>query len=202
MPGIDALTISLEPHPRNPRARVRILSGQDDGHSFEVQVPLRIKTVEAALDWLRPAGVPADVLRQGEFYFLPSAGPHAAAGCFHPADNKVMAADCGGEEVTEGGSNYRWTVDWHASFSPSHTATRCYSVTKSGDVAFVGRRKMRTHSFTARPSYFVAGTVEHPEHGTLELPAHGAAHRGVSWYEVRPNKAHGPFPVRGYGRGD
>jgi len=202
MPGIiettqvPEYTIQLQPHPRNPRARVRVLSGQDDGQDFAVQVPLRIRTVEDALDWLRPAGIAADALRQGEFFFVPSRGPHDAAGCHH--ESRILREDCGGEEVTEAGSVYRWRVDWDASFSETHSATRCYSVTKSGEVMFVGRRRMRTHTFVGRPRYFVRGSVEHGQHGRLQLLNHGWG----PWYEVIPNRAHGPFPVRGYGRGD
>ena len=204
MPGIEQTTqtptyeLQLQPHPRNPQSRIRILVGQDDGQDFAVQVPLRLRTVEAALDWLRPAHVPADALRQGEFFFLPSPGPHAAAGCYHPTEGKVRREDCGGEDYTEAGSSYRWSVEWNASFSQTHRATRCYAVTKSGDVLFRGRRRMHSHAFVARPRYFVRGRVEHGQHGTLPLPRHADG----LWYEVIPNRAHGPFPVNGYGRGD
>lgn len=234
-------TLTLEPSASNPRARVRVLRGQDDGHDFAVRVPLRCRTVEDALDWLRPDDVPRGSLRQGEFYFIPSGGPHAAAGCDHspkrgqcpnpqcewgkvysedPGDRGtacptcggsgqgplgpagVHESDCGSSETTEAGSEYRWTVDWQATFSRRHTATRCRAVIKSGEVAFIGRRKVKTHAFRARPRYFVAGEVEHYEHGTLVLPAHSRAYHGISWYEVVPNRAHGPFPVRGLGQED
>lgn len=191
-------TLTLKPSPTNPRARVRILEGEDDGHRYEVKVPLRCKTVEDALDWLRPEGLQADAIRQGEFYFVPSSGPHRAAGCHHESGEKVYRSDCGSEEYTDAGSEYRWTVDWDASFSRTHRAKDCYSVVKSGSVQFVGRKRVKSHSFTGRPRYFVRGPVEHSQHGTLELPKHAAG----LWYEVVPNRAHGPFPVAGFGPTD
>lgn len=201
MQGIESsYQLQLQPHPRNPRARVRVLSGTDDGQDFQVQVPLRLKTVEAALEWLRPAGVPEDALRQGEFYFVPSPGhgPHDVAGCYHADYTHVSRYDCGSQEETDGGSSYQWRVRWEASFSATHSADHCLAVVKSGDVAFVGRRRMRTHGFVGRPRYFVRGGVEHDEHGRLELPRHTSG----AWYEVIPNRVHGPFPVEGYGQGD
>lgn len=190
-------TLTLEPHPNNPKARQRILAGDDGGSPFRVVVPLRIKTIDAALDWLRPAEVPADALRQGEFYFIPSAGPHVAAGCRH-GGGRIFLDDCGSEEYTEAGSEYFWRVDWNASFSRTHTAVRCYTVTKSGSVLFRGHRKIKSHDFTSRPRYFVQGPITHGEHGSLELPPHPQG----KWYEVIPNKVHGPFPVVGYGQSD
>jgi hypothetical protein len=203
-------SLTLQAHPANPRARQRVLTGDDDGHAYRVVVPMRIRTVEAALDWLRPDDVPADALRQGEFYLMPSGGPHLMAGCEHDAATPAVReailrgerdprqTPCGSEEHTEAGSSYRWTVDDAASFSRTHEAESCWSVTKSGDVCFLGRKRVRSHGFTGRPTYYVRGYVEHAEHGRLELPAH---YQG-RWYEVVPNRAHGPFPVQGYGRGD
>jgi len=191
----EAYTLTLEPHPRNPRSRIRVLRGTDDGNPFEVTVPLRIKTVQDAVDWLRPDDVPQDALRQGEFYFIPSTGPHVVAGCYHPDPDHIYREDCGSDEWTAAGSTYRYTVNWRASFSRTHTATTCYSVVKAGYVLFPGRRTLKTHPFTGRPRYFVRGSVTHPEHGTLALPPHDLG----EWYEVIPNRAHGPFPVTGYG---
>lgn len=190
-------TLVLKPHPNNPKARVRFLRGQDDGHDYEVRVPLRCKTVEDALDWLRPDEVPADAPRQGEFYFVGSSGPHKAAGCSHygePSPSDPYYTYCGSTEHTSAGSSYKYTVDSFASFSRRHRATECWSVVKSGEVCFVGRRRVKTHSFVSRPRYFVRGTVYHPEHGNLDL--------GSGWFEVIPNGAHGPFPVRGLGPED
>ncbi len=57
---------------RNEKNRPeRFLVGQDDGADFSVKVPLRVKTVEAAIEWLRPAGVLAGTPRQGEYFFIP-----------------------------------------------------------------------------------------------------------------------------------
>jgi len=199
--------ITLEPHPRNARARVRVLAGTDDAVPFRVVVPLRITSVEAAVEWLRPAGVPADALRQGEFYFLPSDGPHVEAGCDHPAGRPTNRADCGHGEYTDAGSHYRYNVTWGASFSRTHTAADCKAVVKSGSVRFPGRRTTKSHDFVSRPRYFARGSVQHDEHGTLELPCHNPLyqddpqHRG-DWYEVVPNRAHGPFPVEGFGPAD
>lgn len=200
-------TISLEPHPSNPRSRIRVLAGTDDGAPFRVTVPLHIRTVKDALDWLRPDHVPVDALRQGEFYFIPSAGPHRAAGCTHPDPKRIREADCGSHEYSDAGSHHEYRVVWRASFSRRHTATVCRAVVKSGSVAFRGRRATRTHDYTARPTYYVRGEVVHDEHGTLTLPTHDPSyqddplHQG-DWYEVVPNRAHGPFPVWGYGPED
>ncbi len=190
--------ISLEPHPRNPRARQRVLTGTDDAAAFRVVVPIRLKTVEEAVEWLRPPNIPADALRQGEFYLLPSHGPHVEAGCTHPKGEPIRRDDCGSDEYTEAGSHYRYRAIGRASFSRTHAATDCKAVVKNGEVAFIGRRAVKTHDFTGRPTYYVSGEVTHFEHGTLAL----SEHEQGRWYEVVPNKAHGPFPVWGYGPED
>lgn len=194
--------LSLRPHPRNPRSRERWLTGEDDGHAYDVRVPMRIRSIADALEWLRPAGVPADALRQGEFYFLPARDPHVEY-CYHAAedihsyyaDGRIVyrrGTEHGSDEFTEAGSVYRYRLTYDQ-FSATHAADHCVRVDKRGDVAFRGRRRMRTHEFRARPRYFIWGGVTHPEHGRLDL--------GPGWYEVVPNRAHGPFPVAGRDRG-
>lgn len=183
--------LAIRPSPKNPRARIRILHGEDDGHPYEVHVPLRIKTVEAALDWLRPANVPGDALRQGEFYFVPADDPHSQF-CDWPDCERT--GDHGGY-WQEGPSHYRYDMS-DAQFSRTHYANECVRVTKSGTVAFVASRGIRSHPFTGRPRFFVRGVVRHSggDHSELVLPG--------GWHEVVPNRAHGPFPVRGMGNDD
>lgn len=173
-------------------SRRRLLQGEDDGHPYQVFVPLRCRTVEDALDWLRPSCVPADAPRQGEYYFIRSAGPHDA-GCNHYSD-RPNDRDCGRIVETEARSTYRWEVWSNASFSRRHHADECWSVVKSGDTMFAGWKRVRSHSWVDRPRYFVRGTVRHPEHSDLVLPP--------GWFEVVPNKAHSPFLVTGIGQED
>lgn len=130
-------TLTLAPHPSNPRARLRVPQGLDDGHAYRVVVPLRIRTVEAALAWLRPDGVPIDALRQGEFYFVPSASPVQLYCTAHePGHHRYQ--ECEGFE--DGGhSSYTWTFVADARFSASHIPVICIAVVKSGSVAFTAR---------------------------------------------------------------
>lgn len=176
---------------RNEKNRPeRFLVGEDDGQTFKVRVPLRVKSVEQAIKWLRPAGVPADAPRQGEYFFVPQAEG------FKPSSLRD-------ETYTEAGS-YREVVveDGPLSFH-RHAIARCPDLAEDakisraaqarGSTCFIGRKRVCSHDWTGRPRYFVRGQVEHPEHGTLVL--------GSRWHEVVPNRAHGPFPVRGLGAG-
>lgn len=174
-------------HPKNPRARIRVLVGMDDGRPFEVRVPMRVKDVETALDWLRPKDVPPGTTRQGEFFFVPVQNPHNEF-CDHGYDGPRIH----GYELYKGQSCYRYSVA-PSFFSFTHVADECIVVVKSGETAFYSRRKgsVQAHSWTGRPRYFVRGVVRHTrgDHPDLNL--------GDSWHEVIPNKAHGPFPMRG-----
>lgn len=186
--------LELRPHPTNQKARQRILVGEDDGHRYEVAVPMRFKDPQSALDWLRPKDVPIDALRQGEFYFVPSENPHE----LFCDEEHCRSFNRHGSTWFEGTSDYQFIME-RGDFSTSHYVPRSYGeswrATKAGNVAFFGRRGVAHHQFSGRPRYFVRGTVVHArgDHADLVLPAHP----GGDWYEVIPNKAHGPFPVTG-----
>ena len=156
----------------------RILSGTDDGSTFRVAVPMRCHTVEEAVAWLRPPEVPTGSLRQGEFFFRPGQPPEAD-------DYPVQTTAAGSERQTH--------TQNEAEFSASHHAEECVAVWDTGNTMFLGRRHVHSHEWTGRPRYFVRGAVKHSEHTTLQLS---------EWHEVIPNRAHGPFPVRGFGRED
>ena len=152
----------------------RVLAGMDDGHPFSVQVPLRCQTLREALEWLRPDDVPADALRQGEWYFV--------------RRNPEPETD-GMEQVSEAGSMRRVEHREIETFDERarHMPTECLAVLASGETCFMGRKAVKSHAWTGRPHIFVRGVVHHPEHGGLDL--------GAKWHEVVPNRAHGPFAV-------
>jgi hypothetical protein len=155
----------------------RVLTGIDDGHPFEVRVPLRCQTICEALDWLRPDGVMEDTIRQGEWFFVPSA----------PEEEW--------EDKTEAGSWRRVVHHTTTTFDRNwrHLPEECIVVVARGETCFIGRKAVRSHSWTGRPHVYVRGDVTHPEHGTIEL--------GDRWHEVIPNRAHGPFEVGSLGIG-
>lgn len=158
---------------------VRILSGSDDGSEFRVQIPTRCRTVKQAVAWLRPARIREDALRQGQFFFLPVKLPE---GNDYPVRTPRPAP------------HWRTHCKYDARFSATHVATECIAVWNSGTPRFLGRGRLHGHHWTGHPRYFVRGEVTHAKHAPLSL--------GTTWHEVIPNRAHGPFPIRGFGRED
>lgn len=188
--SIADFTLTLERTAKG--GNIRILRGQDDGSPFAVQVPARCKTIEQAIEWLRPAEVPADAPRQGDLFFVPQ-----------PRDFKPsMLAE---SEYTPAGS-YREVTVYHGPQALGNhrfdgiagDTEHKYGVTRvvqaAGDTMFVGRRKVKSHSWQGRPRYFVRGIVSHPEHTAIDL--------GMLWHEVIRNRAAGPWPVSGIYGGD
>lgn len=150
----------------------RSLTGMDDGHAFSVRVPLRVRTIREALDWLRPDEVGIDALRQGEWFFVPR--DPEAPGTSH--------TDAGSERTIEHQSINTFDA------SGRHMPAECLAVLSHGDTMFIGRNGGgRSHSWIGRPHIFAKGVISHPEHGSLDL--------GDNWHEVIPNRAHGPFQV-------
>lgn len=148
----------------------RLLEGEDDGAPYSVRVPLRCRTVDEALDWLRPAGVSPWAPRQGELFFVPEAPP--------------AERDCILEEHTPAGSSTYTRcdhrIDWPI-FGSDHVADDAVIVWREGWCAFIGRRgRIKHHRWEARPVAYVRGEVRHPEHGTLVLDG---------WHRVVPNRA-------------
>ena len=156
-----------------------------EAEGTRVRVSSRCRTVEEAENWLRPKGVPPDALRQGEFYFVPVPADEAG----NPEEPDWYA-----ETSEYSWRAERWTT-WPALDARGrHRPEECRVLVTWGETAFIGRRgRIRTHRWQGRPRVFVSGSVEHPEHGVLELPKH----QGGWWYQVIPNRAHGPWrPAR------
>ena len=155
-----------------------------EAEGARVRVSSRCKTVEEAEQWLRPKGVPPDALRQGEFFFVPA-----------PTEEVGNPDELGWYAQT---SQYSWRAGhwtrWRAlDFRARHRPQECRVLITYGQTGFIGRGgQVRTHGWQGRPHVYVRGSVSHPEHGDLQLPAH---ERG-QWYEVIPNKAHGPWRPR------
>ena len=152
-----------------------------EAEGAKVKVSSRCRTVEEAENWLRPKGVPPDALRQGEFYFIPA--PAEQVG-----DPKKLpwTARTGWQSSRE-----EWWTTWRALDARGrHRPKECRVLLTRGETAFIGRGgRVRTHRWEGRPRVYVRGAVEHPEHGVLQLPPHQAG----GWYEVIPNRAHGPW---------
>lgn len=55
-----------------PSTNVSFLVGYDEKSLFIAMLPKHVKTVDNAHKALRPAGVPADALRHGEWFFVPT----------------------------------------------------------------------------------------------------------------------------------
>jgi len=152
-----------------------------EAEGARVKVSSRCRTIKEAEAWLRPKEVPPGSLRQGEFYFVPV--PHDEIGDPDKPD---------GYEQT---SQYSWRAErwmhWaYLDAKARHCPEECRVRLVWGETAFIGRKgRIRTHRWEARPRVFVSGSVSHPEHGDLELPQH----EGGWWYEVIPNRAHGPW---------
>lgn len=175
--------------------RVRILAGTDDGAPFRVRVPMRCRTTEAAIEWLRPPEVPPGAPRQGDLYFVPMVAEHRL-GTWKPSSLRERSETDAGSwrevEVDDGPLSFgRHEIE-------QGEVPACKSISRvaqaRGETCFIGRKSVRSHAWTGRPRYFVRGTVVHPEHGTLVL--------GLTWHEVIRNRAAGPWPVRGLRGGD
>ena len=160
--------------------RQKFLAGTDDGQPFRVRVSARCTTIEAAVEWLRPAGVPEGSIRQGEFYFVPlSIGEHdVSAKMLNQVDSYSWKYPSLLSETDAGSSKALRMVE--AQFSASHDAAQSIRVQVSGVTAFIGRRNVKTHSWTGRIRFYVCGKVTHEHHPEIVL---------ADWHEVVPNKA-------------
>lgn len=150
---------------RNERGRPvgRLLTGTDaDGCAVSAHVPLRCKTVDEALAWLRPADVRPDDPRQGDLYFSPVSR-------FSPDDTEGVWAV---EEERDTGTIHEVRVTYHRGeriLGTRHRAEEMVVMERRGTVAFVGRRGVAYHDYVARPQVWVRGEITHPEHPTLDL---------------------------------
>lgn len=143
----------------------RLLRGEDDGHPFEVRVPLRCRTVEDAIDWLRPDGVFPDDPRQGDLWFVREDPPQP-----------------GFEDIGKRSWRETHVFRFHneSIAGTRHVAEEFALVEVSGSTAFVGRRgKIRHHAWQARPVGYAKGKISHPEHGVLVLEG---------WHRVVPRR--------------
>ena len=164
--------------------RQKFLAGTDDGQPFRVRVSARCTTVDAAIEWLRPAGVPEGSIRQGEFYFTPlGIGEHDVTEKmltrFAADDERRQSWERIPVSYTDAGSEKVVTLR-DRPFSRSHGADLSIRVQASGETAFIGHRGLNTHSWTGRVRFYVRGKVAHEQHPEIVL---------ADWHEVVPNKA-------------
>jgi hypothetical protein len=131
------------------------------------------KTVDAALDALRPRGVPADALRQGEWFLVPS-------------DKRPKAKD---------------VVRSHVKFWEKSTAPGVPILSAKPDDMqaaiehprqFEGRHgRHRASRMYLNGAVYVAGVLRDEEHGPLKLGD------GRTWYRVVRNTADGSWGATG-----
>lgn len=173
----------------------KYLVGRDEGRLFRTPVSMRCTTIQGALDWLRPVphrmlkrqgdlffvpvalreGLPSYMHRAGNYYRLPGRGQYNP---WHSTYNEAMANGISRDDESNGYSSHTYTYRAMTEIGNTrHVAEFGLTLWKSGEVAFLGRRKIRTHSYTAKPRFFVSGFVSHPQHETLELEG---------WWEVLP----------------
>jgi hypothetical protein len=122
----------------------RILAGLDDGHQFNVQVPLKCQTIGEALAWLRPDDIYPETPRQGE---------------------------AEGYTETQAGSTRNVEHRGIDSFDRRrrHMPSECLAVLTHGETLFLGRSAVKSHPWTGRTRIYARGVISHPEHGDLDL---------------------------------
>lgn len=138
-------------------------------------IPGPAKTVDEALDSLRPPGLPKTALRQGEWFLVPTEG-------IRPGKNVLK----GVPDSAYSHETREWTPFVRQGVPVISDKAEAYRFTDGTPPRALREREARhrvTHVFLNGPHVYVRGRMRDAEHGVLKLGD------GKTWYRVVKNLA-------------
>jgi len=146
---------------------------------FLAQLPEGVKptTVDEALDALRPNDVPADALRQGEWYFLPTDKKFGAS---QVIKNVKAIAKSLTEDIAHG-----------VPIVSDDSETQYQRLQEGGWNLYARRKRHRASRMVCSDAVYVSGMIRDEEHDLLRLGD------GKQWFRVVRNLSPGSWKAGG-----